>query len=128
MFGWYLKYVITPSDQPAFAAIEGQEKPWDAFRMMMDAQLVLCVSEKVTEERMGKDRMRNKMVELLERKQLEWSSSNVSMTGHKLIDLLTDALWYIDGCHKTLEDCRLSVPHIFSEICGLNKPESHGHK
>ena len=49
-FSQYLKYVITLSDQPAFAAVEGREKLCDAFRMMMDGQLVLCVPEKVTEE------------------------------------------------------------------------------
>ena len=40
-FGRYLKYAITPSDQPAFADVGCQEKPRDAFRIMMDAQLVL---------------------------------------------------------------------------------------
>ena len=47
-FGRYLKYVITPSDQPTFADVSGQEKPRDAFHMMMDSQLVLRVPDKVT--------------------------------------------------------------------------------
>ena len=54
-FGHYLKYVITPSDQPAFADVGCQEKPCDAFRIMIDAQLVLRIPEKVTDERTGKD-------------------------------------------------------------------------
>ena len=45
-FGRSLKYVITPSDQPAFADVGCQEKPRDAFRIMMDAQLVLRIPEK----------------------------------------------------------------------------------
>ena len=127
-FGRYLKFVIIPSDRPAFADVGGQEKSRDAFRMMMDSQLVLRVPEKVTDERTGKDRMKNTVVELIEQKQLGWSASHVDMTGRKFVDLLTDVLWYIDGCHKTLEGRRLSVPHVFSDICGFNKPESHGHK
>lgn len=68
------------------------------------------------------------MIELLEQKKLGWSSSHIDTTGRKFVDLLTDVLWYIDGCHKTLEGRRLSVPHVFTELCGFNKPESHGHK
>ena len=66
-FGRYLKYVITPIGQPAFADVGCQEKPRDAFRIMMDAQLVLHIPEKVTDKRMGKDRLKNKVVELLNR-------------------------------------------------------------
>ena len=80
------------------------------------------------EERTGKDRMNNKVVELLEQKQLGWISSYINTTGRKFVDLLTEVLWYIDGCHKTLEGRRLSVPHIISEICGYNKPEIYSHK
>ena len=54
-FGRYLKYVITPSNQPAFADVGCHEKPRDAFRIMMDAQLVLRILENVTDERTGKD-------------------------------------------------------------------------
>ena len=54
VFGHYLKYVITPSDQPAFADVGCQEKPRDAFRIMIDAQLVLRIPEKVTDQRTGK--------------------------------------------------------------------------
>ena len=46
-FGCYLKYVITPSDQPAFADFRCQEKLRDAFRIMMVAQLVLRILESV---------------------------------------------------------------------------------
>ena len=34
-FGRYLKFVITPSDQPAFADVEGRGRPQDAFCMMI---------------------------------------------------------------------------------------------
>ena len=77
---------------------------------------------------MGKDRMKNKVIDLLEQKQLGWSASYVDTTGRKFVDLLTDVLWYLNGCHKSLEGRRLSVPHIFCDISGFNKPESHDHK
>ena len=49
-FGRYLKFVITPSDQLLFAAVEGRGRPQDAFCMRMDAQLVLRVPEKVADK------------------------------------------------------------------------------
>ena len=55
MFGHHLKYVITSSDQPPFADVGYQEKPCDAFRIMMDAQLVLHIPENVMDERTGKN-------------------------------------------------------------------------
>ena len=38
---------------------------------------------------------------------------------------LGEALWYVDGNSKTLEDCSLSVPPLFQ---GYRKPEIHKHK
>ena len=59
----------------------------------MDAQHVLQrIPEKVTNKRTGKDRMKNKVVELLKKKQLGWSSSDVDTTGPKFVDLLTEVL------------------------------------
>ena len=72
--------------------------------------------------------MKNKIIYLLEQKQLGWSAPYVDTTECKFVDLLTDALWYLDGRHKTFESRRLLVPHIFCDISGFNKPESHGHK
>ncbi len=85
-------------------------------------------TEKGDGQTTGKDKMKNKVIDLLEQKQLRWSSSYVDTTGRKFVDLLTDVLWCLDGCHKALEGRRLSVPHVFSEISGFNKPESHAHK
>jgi hypothetical protein len=82
--------VITVGNQLAIADI--RERLRDAFRLIMDAQLVLRVPEKVTDRRTGKDMMKNKVVDLLEQKQL---GSHIDTTGHKFIDLLTDVLWYV---------------------------------
>ena len=122
VFGKYLKYMITPSDQPVCVNVEGQKQPFDAFHLLIDIQVTLCVPKKVTDERTGKDRMKNKVIDLLEQKRLGWSASYVTTTGRKFVDLLTDVLWYLDGCHKTFEGRRLSVPHIFCDISGFNKP------
>ena len=69
LFGKYLKYVITLSDQPASVNV-GQEQPHDAFRLLMNIQVTLHVLKKVTDERTGQDRTKNKDIYLLEQKQL----------------------------------------------------------
>lgn len=93
VFGRYLKYVITPSDQPVCVNVKGQEQSHDAFRLMMDVQVTLHVPKKVTDERTGKDRMKNKVIDLLEQKQLGGSAPYVDTTERKFVDLLTDVLW-----------------------------------
>ena len=72
--------------------------------------------------------MKNKVVELIEQKQLGWSASHFDKTGRKFVNLLTDVLRYVDGCHKTLEGRRLAVPHVFCDVSGFNNPESHGYR
>ena len=49
LFGKYLKYVITSSDQPASVNV-GEEQPCDAFRLLMDIQVTLRVPKKVMDE------------------------------------------------------------------------------
>ena len=49
LFGKYLKYVITSSDQPASVNV-GEEQPCDAFRLLMDVQVTLRVPKKVMDE------------------------------------------------------------------------------
>ena len=52
--------MITPSDQLAFTDVEGRGRPQDTFCMMMDAQLVLYVPEKVADERTSKHKIKTK--------------------------------------------------------------------
>ena len=72
--------------------------------------------------------MKNKLIELLEQKQLGWSPDCVQTTGRKFVDLMTDVLWYTDVHAKTLESRSLAIPSLFSDFSGFNKPENHGHK
>ena len=123
-FGKYIKFVITPPDRPAVQ--EGLQAR-DAFRMMMEVQQHLSVLNKVCNERTGKDRLRNTIIDLLDRKRVGWTAAYVQTTGNRFVELLTDVLWYLDGHTATLEGRRLSVPGLFSDLTGFNKPESHGH-
>ena len=91
-FGKYLKFVITPKT-PSAVVSSGVQQPLDTFHLMMSAQLTKHVPSKVTEHN-SKDRMKNKLIELLEQKQLGWSPDCVQTTGRKFVDLVTDVLWF----------------------------------
>ena len=94
---------------------------------MLSVQLTKHVPSKVTEHN-SKDRMKNKLIESLEQKQLGWSPDCVQTTGRNFLDLMTDVLWYTDRHAKTLESRGLAIPSLFSDFSGFNKLESHGHK
>ena len=76
------------------------------------------------EEQTGKDRINNKVVELLEQKQLGWISSYISTTGRKFVDLFTEVLWYIDGCHKTLEGLGFLFHTLSVKSVDITSPKS----
>ena len=68
------------------------------------------------------------VIDWLVQKQLGWISSYIDNTGCKSVKILTDVLWYPDGCSKSLEGPQAFRPHIFSYFSDCNKPESYGHK
>lgn len=45
--------------------------------------------------------------------------------GLTFVNSLSEALWYVDGNSKTLEDRSLSVPPMFQHLQGYRKPEKH---
>ena len=90
LFNYYLKFVITPKDPPPVLSCEVQQ-PRNAFQLMMSVQLTKHVPGEVTEHN-GRDRMKNKLFESLEQKQLGWSPDGVQSTGGNFVDHLTDVL------------------------------------
>ncbi len=95
--------------------------------MLLKAQLALRVLNMV-DEQTGRDRLKNKVVEWLEQKNLGWSTAYVDSYGLKYIELLPEILWYLDGHTKSLEGRSLAIPSLFADFSGFNKPEQHSHK
>lgn len=100
----------------------------NAFDVMMLAQRTLSVSvvpSKVPEHT-KKDVLYNNLVQLMEQENLKLPGDNVN--GKRLLKAITNALWYIDGRHETLEKRSCRIPLIFSKFQGYNVPEMSKHR
>jgi len=106
LFGKYLKYVIRPKDPPKPVSCEVEKTP-DAFQLLMNVQSIQVLA-KVTEHT-SKDRMKNRLIQVLKEKELGWSADCAKTTGVKFVELMTDVLWYVDGHGKTLESTSLHL-------------------
>ena len=123
-FGKFLKFVISPKEK---AVTELVKRPLrDAFQVMRDVQLIKHVPKRVA-ERTNKDKLKNKFIDFLDEQGLGWSPDAVE-TGKKLVDVLTDVLWYIDVHENTLMSRNITIPSLYARFSGFNKPESPGHK
>ena len=107
LFGKYLKYVIRSKDPPKPVSCEVEKTP-DAFQLLMNVQLTIQVPAKVTEHT-SKDRMKNRLIQVLKEKELGWSADCVKTTGVKFVELMTDVLWHVDGQGKTQSHNSLPV-------------------
>ena len=103
----------------------------DAFQIMLNANTKFNTAKlppKVTVF-CEKDTMYNDLLLLLETKELCWKSEEVQNgTATLALQTLRDALWYIDGMHKTLNERSCMIPKCFEQFTGYNRPEQHQHK
>ena len=76
----------------------------------------------------GKLMLKNAIIDWLSSNKLGWEPSMSKQLGLTFINSLGEALWYIDGNSKTLEDRSLPVPPLFQHLQGYRKPEKHKHK
>jgi len=80
------------------------------------------------QERNNKDKMYNAVLDLLDSKNLKFSSSEVSTAGKTFVKTLADTLWYVDGHHETLNKQSCPIPDCFAKFVGYNKPEISKHR
>ena len=64
----------------------------------------------------------------LEKRKVGWLATQVQTHGAPFINTMAEALWYVDGQHDKLHARACTVPAIFQQFSGYNKPEKHGHK
>ena len=76
----------------------------------------------------AKFRLRNSIIDWLERIKLGWSPDVADSHGRNFVLLLTDVLWNLDGHHDTLKSRACAIPPIFSEFVGYNSPEKYKRK
>ena len=128
-FGKYLKYLIQSPTERTDNATQSVSLPRNAFQVLLDAsRLTDALPNKMTSPRTARDELKNSVIDFLEDSNLGWSAAYVQVCGDRFVEILTEALRYLD-CHQSTLDARcLSLPSIFSTFSGFNKPENHGHK
>ena len=73
--------------------------------------------------RNNKDMLYNHIVHCFQDRNLSWDSDSI-ISASKLVQNLTDVLWYIDGHHEQFSN----VPLFFTQFQGYNKPELSKHR
>ena len=63
--------------------------------------------------RTKKDQLFNDVIDMLQKRGLQFSLSEVASSGQNLVKLLTDTLWYLDGHHDTMKKHSCPIPEVF---------------
>ena len=130
LIGKYVKYYVTASltitqQQPAKTQVNAFTVMMAASRAVSKANAELTLVDVRTE----KDKLYNDLVSFTKLKSLKWNSSEISSgTAAKCLSTLRDALWYIDGMSDTLNERSCTIPEVFNQFTGYNKPEIHKHR
>ena len=128
-FGRYLKYVvISPEPESinvATAAVTSSSCA-NAFDIMMDSARMLGSQTlpNTVNEKNRKDKHYNDLLAMLHSKELKMKSKEVGSIGVKLMHVLRDVLWHIDGHHDTISKRSIPIPGIFQRFVGYNLPEA----
>ena len=65
-------------------------------------------------------RLRNEVLDVLERIHVGWCPQSLSSIGESCVNQLTAALWYIDAHHKTLRERGLRIYKDLSHVHSFN--------
>ena len=72
--------------------------------------------------------MKNDILDWLAKEKLGWETCIAKSVGLTFVNTLSDALWYLDGTAKTLDDRSLGIPTLLSQFQGYKQPEKHKHR
>ena len=122
-YGGFLKYHVSE-------VLNGPLPARNAFTILMHSQYLLSQPSlpSQVQEQNNKDKMYNAVLNLLESRNLKFSSSEVSNVGKTFVKTLVDVLWYLDGHHETFSEQSCPIPSCFAACVGYNKPELSKHR
>ena len=104
-----------------YVSTDLEEKYTPNLQSKPNAFTILMNKDKTSLPAREQNAMNNKNLDLIGSNQINFSS------GEELVAALTDTFWYVDDIHKTLNDRSHSVPDMFLQFSGYNKPEVHKH-
>jgi len=124
----------------AFEELKGPLPEQNAFTIMHTQNLLSQPSlQSHVLQRTNKHKMYNDAIDLLDSRNLKFSSNAVDNAGTTLatsfdmpqlsstnfVNTLVDILWYLDGHHDTLIKQSCPIPSCFANFVGYNKLELH---
>ncbi len=68
------------------------------------------------------------MIDFLEEQGLSWKGDHADTLGKKIVSVLVDCLWYIDGRVHVFEKQSCKLPDFVTQFQGYNKPELSKHR
>lgn len=71
----------------------------------------------------GKNKVKNSIIDWMEKNEMFFFKQSASSSGKKLVQVIQDTFWYIDGRNHTLANQGDGVPIIFEQYLGFKKPE-----
>ena len=103
------------------AATAPQTSRPNAFAILMSSGQERRLPKIIEGEQLrGDQKLRNAVLNVLEKNGIGWSPQYVSSLGESCVNQLTAALWYLDTHHDTLKERGLGVPKELSHLSGFN--------
>ena len=111
-FGHFMKYHVMVEDSMLAlpACLTGQESPGS----FMSAGPSSGITIEFIQERNKKDKLFNDIISFLSRHGAFFNDSSELKSAKKLIHILRDILWYVNGYHHIFQNRALALPSIFS--------------
>ena len=135
-FGRFLKYEVSTSTSDTLCIAEGV--PLNAFDVLMESarQVYLQQNEcasgvgtlQLVTERNRRHKLYNDIVKYLTSRGLTFKADEVDTSGNKLVHLLCDILWHIDGHHHVFMSRSVAIPMELEEFSNYNVPQLSKHR
>ena len=80
-------------------------------------------------DRTRKEKLYNDVISLLEKYNLSWKGKGAADSkGVRLVKVLVEFLWYLDGRYLIFEKQGYNMPKVFTNFIGYNIPEASKHR
>ena len=128
VFGKYVRFYVKKDDEPSSVSSPPVQLP-NAFTILMAHRSPSrTLPPRIAPARNKKDELHNAIIDWLEKEELAWSPSIECKTGFNTVCTLCDVLWYLDGHYSTLAERSCTVPLVFHQFSGYNRPELSKHR
>ena len=132
-FGSYLKYEVKPNTLHVHCTTTATSSSVSAFAIMMAAQRDACrprLPDRLEKDKLTrKQELYNDVIGLLEKFHLSWKGNDAAnSSGVRLVKVLVECFWYLDGRYHIFAKQGYSIPPVFSNFTGYNVPQASKHR